>query len=549
MRNKLTFFTASLLMISTAFAEQDPNSVEAIMEELMNYTGPDMSALQVAQPEIQPATVTQPIETVEPVEMIEPAVNPENTAPVVQTPDKPSEQTPREFPASEVDAAVAQQRIAEAAAKEPERGLETLYPRTLLERDHRTAEKGGMDAVKAGWSTDLVLRPYTLAAGADKRMKLGETTGPVDVETLFPQVEFPKGTSAIYQPKTKTIFVRNTPKNLAMLDTMLETMGVLEGSRDAEQVEIEAKFVEVSEGTLENLGFQWNFADGTQLGAGGTDVTVDDGSGLFSDALRGSPIAGPGGVFSRTIDLGDGAVSASGDWSSFRFADTFSTVPGSMTVNSEGDFSVLINALDQSTGTDVLSAPRVLTRSGEEATIQVGELHSFPEVYESDASQATIVHISYQDFSEKLLGVELTVNPKVTSKRQIQLELNPRITELAGWQEYQLAPADYIYGYYQEFVNAKFDHEPVVAKLPIFKRREVQTQVTIADGSTIGMGGLINEKTEAFDDRVPVLGSLPLVGRLFRNEGERAVKRNLLMFVTAKVVEPNGRISTARSFE
>ncbi|HKL21705.1 MAG TPA: type II and III secretion system protein, partial [Tichowtungia sp.] len=273
-------------------------------------------------------------------------------------------------------------------------------------------------------------------------------------------------------------------------------------------------------------------------------MNVDDGpNGLFSDALRSVP-------FDQTA-AGDGLIDATGDWSSFRFADTFDQVPPSLQTRYSGGnaFDLLISALDQSSGTDVLSAPRVLTRSGEEATIQVGELHYFPEVYESDASQATIVNIAYEDFAEKLLGVELTVNPKVTPERQIQLELNPRITELAGWQQYQLAPADYIYGYYQEFASARFDHDPVVARLPIFKRREVQTQVTIADGSTIGMGGLINEKIEAFNDRVPVLGSLPLVGRLFRNEGERAVKRNLLMFVTAKIVEPNGRISTARSFE
>jgi len=73
--------------------------------------------------------------------------------------------------------------------------------------------------------------------------------------------------------------------------------------------------------------------------------------------------------------------------------------------------------------------------------------------------------------------------------------------------------------------------------------------VTIADGATIVMGGLTSEKVEAFEDRVPVLGSMPLFGRLFRNEGERAIKRNLMMFVTAKIVEPTGRISSSRSFE
>jgi general secretion pathway protein D len=461
------------------------------------------------------------------------------SASVIST--QPSES--RELP-FEGDFSTAAEGFADPGKKAAEKITDRLYPRARLERGHRTAEKSGLAAVKEAWSTDLMLRPYDLTSSAGKRMKLGETTGPVDVEALFPQVDFPEGSSAIYQPQTETLFVYNTPENLAVLDTMLETMGVLKGFGNADQVEIEAKFVEVSEGTLEDLGFQWNFNDPNAVSVGGTDLNVDDGNqGLFADALRNTP-------FDQTPS-GDGVVDATGDWSSFRFVDAFNTDPASLALNYTGGnaFDLMISALDQSSGTDVLSAPRVLTRSGEEATIQVGQLHSFPEVYESDASQATIVHISYEDFKEKLLGVELTVNPKVTRDKQIQLELNPRITELAGWQQYQLAPANYIYGYYQEFASARYDHEPIVAKLPVFKRREIQTQVTIADGSTIGMGGLINEKNEAFEDRVPVLGSLPLVGRLFRNEGERAVKRNLLMFVTAKIVEPNGRISTARSFE
>jgi general secretion pathway protein D len=197
----------------------------------------------------------------------------------------------------------------------------------------------------------------------------------------------------------------------------------------------------------------------------------------------------------------------------------------------------------------VLSAPRIVTKSGEEATIRVGERHYFPEVYEADTDPATMLTIAYQDFTEKLLGIELVVTPEVDGD-QITLALNPRIIELTGWQNYQLAPANSIYNHRQNIISKNYTHnKAVVARLPIFKKREIQTEVRISDGSTIGMGGLISEKIESFEDKVPVLGSLPLIGRLFRNEGERAVKRNLLMFVTAKIVEPTGRINTSRSFE
>ena len=428
--------------------------------------------------------------------------------------------------------------------------------RKRLGNDHQSAAVNGMKAIDDAWSTDLVLRSYDLNSGAGQRMQLGDTTSAVDVERLFSVVDFPKGATAIYQPETETIFVNNTLENLAVLETMLETMGVLKGFGNAYQVEIEAKFIEVSEGALEALGFQWNFEDPSSIG----NVDVTDGpDGLFAESLRGTA---PDSTlpFERKIDLGDGTASASGDWSTFRMVDTFNTEPASMSVENRGSnpFEVMMTALDQSTGADVLSAPRILTRNGEEATIQVGDLHYFPEVYEGDAAQATIVNVSYEDFTETLLGVELTVTPKVTDERDIMIELNPRISELVGWQSYQLLPGSTTgfgskgshYNHRQlDTSNPYTKHDAIVGSLPIIKKREIKTQVTMADGSTIGMGGLINEKVESFDDRVPFLGSIPLVGRLFRSEGERVVKRNLIMFVTAKIVEPNGRIDTSRSFE
>jgi type II secretory pathway component GspD/PulD (secretin) len=76
--------------------------------------------------------------------------------------------------------------------------------------------------------------------------------------------------------------------------------------------------------------------------------------------------------------------------------------------------------------------------------------------------------------------------------------------------------------------------------LPVFRVRKIETSMTVADGSTVGMGGLIYDKLETYKDKVPVLGSIPLIGRLFRSEGERSVKRNLMIFVTATQVDVNG---------
>ncbi|MBI9021279.1 MAG: type II and III secretion system protein, partial [Verrucomicrobia bacterium] len=205
-------------------------------------------------------------------------------------------------------------------------------------------------------------------------------------------------------------------------------------------------------------------------------------------------------------------------------------------------------ALDQTSGADVLSAPSIVTLSGKKATITVGERHSYPMEYEEGVSGGTILHVRYEAFEEKILGVEMDVTPTISGD-SIDLKINPKITELIGWEQFLLAPADSSYTYYQYRVGNEYEHDPVVAKLPIFKRRELKTEISVSSGSTVGLGGLISEKVEAFEDRVPVLGSIPLLGRLFRSEGERAVKRNLMIFVTASKVDPSGRMVATRNFE
>ncbi len=531
---------AAVLMSGTGFAQEKSSSVDDILKELMAYE-PDVPAAEPMAPVVEPDL--EP-EAVVPVEFDVMKDVPVESADVVF--DVP----PVLDLYSEAEVASAGKSIAEAVAPAPDsRLLDSIYPRSRLERHHRTAEIQGLEAVDAAWSTDVVLRSYTLASGASERMNLADETSAVDVKTLFPQVEFSKESSAIYQPETKTIFVYNTPENHVVLEIMLKTMGVLKDFGETDQVEIEAKFIEVSAGALEELGFEWNFTDPVSVG---DDYLVDDGvNGLFANALRGSPSGtSPNLPFSRAFEEGAGQDFASGDWSAFGITDTFDAQPDTLTLLGQGSdsFELLISALDQSSGTDVLSAPRIVTRSGEEATIRVGELHYYPEVFEGESDQATFLAVSYQDFEEKLLGIELAVTPEVDGD-QIDLALSPLITELAGWQRYQLAPANSIYNHRQLDKTAVYKSEAVVDRLPIFKKRSIETSVRIANGSTIGMGGLISEKNETYKDKVPLLGSLPLVGRLFRNEGERVVKRNLLMFVTARKVDPSGRIITTRSFE
>ena len=76
---------------------------------------------------------------------------------------------------------------------------------------------------------------------------------------------------------------------------------------------------------------------------------------------------------------------------------------------------------------------------------------------------------------------------------------------------------------------------------PFFHVRSVQTQLSVYNGATVVMGGLITEDRKTMEDKIPFLGDLPYVGRLFRSRSEQSDKRNLLVFVTARLVDPAGR--------
>jgi type II secretory pathway component GspD/PulD (secretin) len=529
---------AGVLMTGPSFSQESSlQNVDNILKELVVYDKTTNSATE-EPPQVKTPSGEQPAEKeVSVVRQEQPGSEEGDLEKMMKT-------SRRQYVNGEFERA--QRGFEEIVKRNPEDVTARIYLRKILERNHRLAETSGIDAVDAAWGIEMVQRSYAMTCDdAVKKMELNESKDAMDVSAKFPEVDFPEGAAAVYQPKLERVFVRNTRENLEVLEEILNAMDISKPLANIVQIEIEAKFVEVSEGTLEELGFEWNFANSEKLLGG---VTANDGSGLFADGLRGGS-ASPALPFSRPGDLGMTSAGA-GDWKAFRFEDTFNNTADSLQVqyNGSSPFDVLISALDQSSGADVLSAPRIVTANGEKALIQIGQLHSYPTVYTANQSAANITQVTYNNFEDTLLGVELEVTPKVNGD-QIDLSLNPKIKELAGWDNYEIAPADSSFTTFQTVLRARFFHDPVVARLPVFKTREIQTKVSIADGGTMGMGGLISDRVESYEDKVPVLGSLPLIGRFFRNEGERSIKCNLLMFVTAKTVSPSGRISTERSFQ
>lgn len=348
------------------------------------------------------------------------------------------------------------------------------------------------------------------------------------------------------------LIVTQTPRNLE------RTRNILRRYSAVRQVEIEAKFMEVQQGALEELGVQWEVATkGSQANAG-AQATYQTGTGVnrsLGEAFRnatttqqisvtgtGQPDSGlilpaaaptiPGGVL-----LGSGA----------------GPLANIKTVVGEFDVNALVRALSQQSGTELLSAPKLTVLSGNQATITVAQEMRYPQSYGQIQSQVGTGSISGggsagvsitsgtpQEFTSRNVGVELKVTPTVEEDDySVSLDLNPRVTEFEGFVEYG-GPSIAISGGTTVTVPPGFYQ-------PIFAVREVTTKVTIWDGATLMMGGLTREEVKKVSDKVPVLGSLPLIGRLFRSKGESSQKRNLLIFVTVNLVNPGGRLTNIGS--
>jgi general secretion pathway protein D len=373
-------------------------------------------------------------------------------------------------------------------------------------------------------SSEVIFRSFKLATTVGGALVAGGMATnenlAIDVSGFFDGIEFPEGTSAYYRPDFRRLFVCNTLDRILDIEDVLAELHNANRKLRGHQVEIEAKFLEVSQTTMEELDFGWRFSS---KGGGDAslfdDLSLDSGQDLFTSGLRTAASALSTAVSADTL--------------------TLSRATGSL------QWDLIISALEQAEDTEVLCAPRLVTRDGNTATIQVGERQMLPKAFDVNSSD-TGPFIEHTDWDEELLGVRLEVTPELREGNLIDLEIVSRIWEIIGYDEYTVSmgglnndgfSGDYWSGIFQ---NTGIENAQV-ATLPYVRTREMSTMMTVADGGTVGMGGLIYDKLETFRDKVPVLGSIPLIGRLFRSEGENSVKRNLTMFVTARQVDVNGR--------
>ena len=265
------------------------------------------------------------------------------------------------------------------------------------------------------------------------------------------------------------------------------------------QVLIQAKVLEMVLGDTDNLGVKWNVS----INAVGPSrkhtfpfsATDPKGTHRLNNYL---PAAAPGTATFPTPNQPGASL--------FPYAVAGDFVAGTLDLT---DFTALLEMIQTRKDTKVLSEPHIVTMNNQQAKILVGEKISIP-TFERNSTSGKMEITGYD---EKDVGISLLVTPQINSANEILVNMNPKIEALLGYD----ALAD-----------------DIVA--PRFSTREAQTQVRVKSGETIVIGGLIKEEIVNTVTKVPFLGDLPLIGKVFSHQDKTVDKTNLLFFMTVTVV-------------
>ncbi len=385
-------------------------------------------------------------------------------------------------------------------------------------------------------------------------------------------ISFPAGSSISY--RRGKITMKNSPDNHRSLADLLQEL-----NEDKPMVQIEVKSIELTETDMEELGFNWalgtvskgydsrygipNSNRGWQAGqlntASPTKIPYEvDGVTYYRPAYTSNvnqtkydTTSGAAGLLSM---LGNSINNI--DTRAINNLNLFPNLLGSFKpFNSDVQLSLslTINALDNSDRAEQISAPKVLVASGEKANVVMGKRYYFPtdwdeleiEVEEDEnVTNVTITRPTPSFGESELIGTVFSVTPKVLDdNRTIELKINPKVTSYVGKDEYDI----YLEWYDRkvadgnvEWVLDEGQSERYTIWRPVIATRSLNVNVNVYHGETLVLGGLSDSISNSRLDKIPILGDLPLIGRLFQSHSENSTRRAMLIFVTAKLIGSDG---------
>ena len=377
-------------------------------------------------------------------------------------------------------------------------------------------------------------------------------------------VVFPPGASAVYNRSTSILKVLNNAE-------MLDLIGQLISASEEETllIQVGVRLIEINQTDLDSVTMNNNFgtaavgfplpsslpASLTTNGAGVTPLTPAGGVGVNGQLNQ---IQGTG-LLARndlTAFLAPGTLAGTNSNASYDLNTM--TLGGFLNTM---QFSSLITAISQKNSANVLANPSLVLKRGQQG--KLSSIQEFKYVKEYSDPQSSIAQVVVLggatvpgpetvlgSFPSQIsdvvpIGVELGVKPDVIGTDRVLLELQPTFQDFEGNINY----GTQIYSIYASRPLAGIPPNPVqqliltnVINQPVFVKRDVKlAPIEVSDGYTLLLGGLLREDIQNVDEKIPLLGDLPVLGRMFQGKTEQAVKKNTLIFVTPRILDVSGQ--------
>jgi len=377
-------------------------------------------------------------------------------------------------------------------------------------------------------------------------------------------VVFPPGASAVYNRSTSILKVLNNAE-------MLDLIGQLISASEEETllIQVGVRLIEINQTDLDSVTMNNNFG----TAAYGFPLPSSLPASLATNGTGVTPLtpAGGVGVNGQLNQIQGTGLLARNDLTAFlapgTLAGTNSNASYDLNTMTLGgflntmQFSSLITAISQKNSANVLANPSLVLKRGQQG--KLSSIQEFKYVKEYSDPQSSIAQIvvaggatvpgpetvlgSYpSQISDVVpIGVELGVKPDVIGTDRVLLELQPTFQDFEGNINY----GTQIYSVYASRPLAGIPPNPVqqllltnVINQPVFVKRDVKlAPIEVSDGYTLLLGGLLREDIQNVDEKIPLLGDLPVLGRMFQGKTEQAVKKNTLIFVTPRILDVSGQ--------
>ena len=294
--------------------------------------------------------------------------------------------------------------------------------------------------------------------------------------------------------QTNAIVVNAPPKLMRSLMQIVDKLDIRRA-----QVLVEAIIVEVIADKTAELGISWSVEGSASTTPISATNFPDFGPGVVqlagAAAGGGDTAVDPGSLIGDGITLGVGRISDTGV-----------------------SFAAILRALEGDADTNIISTPSLVTTDNEEASLNVGQEVPFVTGSFTNTGGTAGAINPFQTIQREQIGVKLTITPQINEGNSLLLDISQEISNIAQSAE----------GAVDLITN----------------ERIVETTVIVDDGQILVLGGLLEDVLRESEQRVPVLGSIPFLGALFRARTTDKVKTNLLVFIRPKILRDAATISS-----